>query len=67
MNAVMARSVQKQLSWAGGNRTTKPGIVSEYKEIVDGIHVAMNESFTDYTIAQGESKIKSILRNATKN
>lgn len=65
IDCTIVRSVQKQLSWAG-YRTDKPSLKSDYKAIVDGIHIAMKDSFKDYTIALGEVKIKSILRNAAR-
>lgn len=65
MNAIMDRSVQKQVSWAG-YQNRKPSLKIKYKNIVDGIHVAMQENFKDYTIVQGEFKMKSMLENAAK-
>lgn len=66
LDAIMIRSVQKELSWSGKN-TKKPSLKNKYKEIVNGIHMAMNERFTDYTIDKGEAKIHSLLKNAAKN
>lgn len=61
----MDRPLQKQLSWTG-QQTTKPSLKIKYKQIVDGIHIAMNENFKDYTIVQGETKIQAMLTNARK-
>lgn len=61
----MARSVQKQLS-LDGFRSKKPSMKSAYKGILDGIHIAMKDTFKDYTFALGEEKIKTLLRNAAK-
>lgn len=64
MDAIMTRSVQKQLSWSGKN-TKKPSMKLNYKKgIIDGIHVAMNEQFKDYTIVSGEARMQRILQNA---
>lgn len=60
---MMVRSLQKQLSWTG-HRSSKPSFKFEYKTIIDGIHVAIKENFKDYTIAQGEAKLKRLLQNA---
>ncbi|XP_037043418.1 uncharacterized protein LOC119079536 [Bradysia coprophila] len=65
LDAIMIRSVQKELSWTG-KQSKKPSLKFKYKEIVDGVHMAMNEMFTDYTIAKGEAKIYSLLKNASK-
>lgn len=58
--SIMHRSVLKQLSWTG-TRTTRPSLQTRYKCILDGIHVAMKESFKDYTIALGEATMKSLV------
>lgn len=65
MNAILDRSVQKQLSWSG-YQDRKPSLKLKYKDIVDAIHVAMQENFMDYTVAQGEAKMKRMLENAAR-
>lgn len=61
----MNRSVQKQLSWSG-QQTTKPSFKTQYKGVIDGIHLAMTQNFKDYTMVQGEAKIQTMLKNAAK-
>lgn len=65
INTILDKSVQKQLSWSG-MLTKKPSFKNQYKGIVDGIHVAMKETFKEYTIVNGEAKIHSMLKNAAK-
>lgn len=65
LNALMVRSLQKQLSWTGIG-TTKPSFPRKYKVILDCIHITMKERFKDYTIALGEAKMKNMLRNAAR-
>lgn len=62
----MDKSVQKQLTWTG-IQTTRPSFKHKYREILNGIHIAMKDSFKDYTISQGEATIHKLLKNVAKS
>lgn len=62
LDAIITNDVQDQLSLTG-YRTKKPGMVTNYKKIIDAIHVAMSEKYAGYTQADGEEKIGTLLQS----
>ena len=63
LDNVVAKSVQKQLSWSG-IRTKKPSFEKEYKAIVTAMHFALQSQFKDYNYSIFEAKVQALLQGS---